>query len=157
MLLKPSKLVVFVFLIIGSLVPALAVAEVMVQFDTGFFGTVGTNTQKANGISLMSNYDIDLIEVTQDLGDGATVFQVTESSQIQGNDIPVNFDYPSRCVEDNSRRNRYVAVAARWDGDYAWFCFKCRCGWPRLPKQTQILARLQESIWLMVILMIQMT
>ena len=68
--LKPSKLAVFVFLIIGSLVPALAVAEVMVQFNTGFFGTVGTNTQKANGISLMSNYDIDLIEVTQDLGDG---------------------------------------------------------------------------------------
>ena len=90
MLIKPSKLVVFVFLIIGSLVPALAVAEVMVQFDTGFFGTVGKNTQKANGISLMSNYDIDLIEVSQDLGDGATVFQVTESSQIQGNDIPVN-------------------------------------------------------------------
>ena len=90
MLIKPSKLVFFVFLIIGSLVPALAVAEVMVRFDTGFFGTVGKNTQKANGISLMSNYDIDLIEVSQDLGDGATVFQVTESSQIQGNDIPVD-------------------------------------------------------------------
>ncbi|MDC1298993.1 hypothetical protein N8Z64_05495, partial [Pseudomonadales bacterium] len=38
----------------------------------------------------MSNYDIDLIVVSQDLGDGATVFQVTESSQIQGNDIPVD-------------------------------------------------------------------
>ena len=41
MFLKSLKLVVFAFLIIGPLVPALAVAEVMVQFNTGFFGTVG--------------------------------------------------------------------------------------------------------------------
>ncbi len=90
MFLKSLKLVVFAFLIIGPLVPALAVAEVMVQFNTGFFGTVGKNTQKAEGISLMSNYDIDLIEVTQDLGDGSDVFQIVPSTQIQGNDIPVN-------------------------------------------------------------------
>ena len=38
----------------------------------------------------MSNYDIDLIEVTQDLGDGSDVFQIVPSTQIQGNDIPVN-------------------------------------------------------------------
>ena len=90
MFLKSLRLVVFAFLIIGPLVPALAVAEVMVQFNTGFFGTVGKNTQKAEGISLMSNYDIDLIEVTQDLGDGSDVFQIVPSTQIQGNDIPVN-------------------------------------------------------------------
>ncbi len=113
MFLKSLKLVVFAFLIIGPLVPALAVAEVMVQFNTGFFGTVGKNTQKAEGISLMSNYDIDLIEVTQDLGDGSDVFQIVPSSSNTRERYTSKFDYPSRCVEDNSRRNRYMAVAAQ--------------------------------------------
>ena len=105
----------------------------------------------------MSNYDIDLIEVSQDLGDGATVFQVTESSQVQGNDIPVDLIIH----QGASKTTLEGTITWLWqpggDGDYAWFCFKCRCERPRLPKQTQILARLQESIWLKVILMIQMT
>ena len=66
------------------LLPAFASALVEVEFSNGFFGTVGQNTQKADSISMMSDYGVTEIKLQQDLGDGASIFQ------LQGNDIPID-------------------------------------------------------------------
>jgi hypothetical protein len=66
------------------LLPAFASALVEVEFSNGFFGTVGQNTQKADSISMMSDYGFTEIKLQQDLGDGASIFQ------LQGNDIPID-------------------------------------------------------------------
>jgi hypothetical protein len=66
------------------LLPAFASALVEVEFSNGFFGTVGQNTQKADSISMMSDYGVTEIKLQQDLGDGASIYQ------LQGNDIPID-------------------------------------------------------------------
>ena len=90
-MLKICKALIFFIALAGFLTSFQVAAEVRVTFNKGgVIAVVGTNTQKWNNPVLLSSVGFTSAAFGQDLGDGATLFQ------IQGNDIPgtltINYD-----------------------------------------------------------------
>jgi uncharacterized repeat protein (TIGR01451 family) len=71
-------------MLLGALAGQAQAAGVAVTFTNsdGALGIIGKNSQKWDDVTLFSNQTVTAATFTQDLGDGATSFQ------IQGNDIP---------------------------------------------------------------------
>lgn len=67
---------------LGTVRQAVSTPEVSLLFPVGYIGTVGTNTQKANGISTFPTLNIARAGFFQTDTDGDGLFTV------QGNDVP---------------------------------------------------------------------
>jgi hypothetical protein len=74
---KICKSLIFAIALAGSLASFQVAAEVRVTFTKGgVIAVVGTNTQKWNSPVLLSSLGFTSAAFGQDLGDGATLFQI---------------------------------------------------------------------------------
>jgi hypothetical protein len=67
---------------LGTVRQGVTTPQVSLLFPEGYIGTVGSNTQKANGISTLGTLNIARAGFFQDDTDGDGLFTV------QGNDVP---------------------------------------------------------------------